>query len=1493
MSCNFTLKLNGNEYLFKSEQDLNKFLYDNREKLKLDIEDFIKLSLDFTSEYSPQSEALAKLAPNVIHQKREIYQANNKQSVISIGEKQEGGNLNTITGTNVYKQVNSYGKQLVASMSREDFKQYKIQEWLNDKVYKTRDEAQKAMNELMNEWDVLPELGNLIHSIPELVFNQEGEINTNDIITSLRALYPESKITDDVILKMIEDTKDLKNFILKEHPDSKIYTELAIEQKGPDGKIFKGVIDLLVIDKEGTPHIYDFKTSSKNITQFGSIKQLMYIYQLGFYRQLLGSLGLDINNTTLNIIPYQFNNVDYHNKTMESVERGPIDILSNNINLKLGTGKYFNELNNILPIKLPSFKIGSDFVGTSADSLLTALNYEPKLESNPKDVDYFMKNPYLYRTTRDGKRKYFYDKLKRKEIFVTEENAEEKIKEYLTTLDENHINAATLISSSLSSYISGEDSYFRESSKDKVGFDPNAFAEYVKTGWEINNDFEHMGILLLSNPTLKIVDVINITGHDLTANYKLPYGSTILGNFLSDSKANDGKLIKSNFGNIELLRSMLLINDLLNSGNSLNGYKIGTFKVMSHRGDRSFHQNDSLLNHSFHALLTEVNKVNKANGKEMIPNKLKDVERELPEDRIVRIFQSIIDKDPDVMIGAKKHLETFSSTKNKNIEQRLADLLEELRINKVRINVKTKDFKTPMEHLAMVIAEAHIHYSGIDYEYAPGDYKKYGLIGKGLYTSLVSNAYDPFTQAIQREVIVKRNQTVFNSLNSFAAKVRVATAPLTKQSMSLATEWNMFDNLIEKGQNGVKFDGEFRVRNPYDMTNSLNNEQREYLEFFLSEMHKLLDDGSNGDPNSEEGISMIAAGTWFDIPLIHGQIINKLTSGGNIINGIKEQFKQLQEEGLTNEENLTTQDLEDQSKKYEDFEMTVNSMKIDPADRRKILDKTGITPYSRDLSNILNILAYKTQMAQINNEIMPLMRSLMIFNNSFMSINQTDAKNFQAYIKDYLQTQIFGINHIHPDNKKLNACVRAGGSVLAQFALSGNFLSINREFAQGFYNNLLNIAATSYSLEPPTFKQLLQGYSHLSAQAMKDIGHIGKINGIMFMFGNLIGTSVRNHADEVSPIAKGGKLFKGQMAMKMNMIPDKFNRLAPLIAFMIKDGCWDALEFNKETSSLNYNWRKDKRFEIFIKYRNEPNTVPAELKTEFQKQRSIYEYKISEFNKEGYGNSDGTPLNYKSDLPAPYIAAEIATLKDIINSTHGHMSKDEKLAAEQTMWVSWVSMFRSWLKTKVNRYTMSGGHKNQGRIREDIRYNEFNEREYHHELRDENGEIINEWWDTNPQEGVVSYRFFTDFNQGIFDSLVQMNKYYKQYGLKGAYQQIQDDPQVKRNLKYLTSDLLAAMILAIIGKFILDFDEIRKEYGYTFGSMLEAPFIAPMDNNPLQLISIVLGSSEPPVISMAGKWYDTTLKVLSSPSPDTIHKFASNAAVYRVTSDMINSINNM
>jgi ATP-dependent exoDNAse (exonuclease V) beta subunit len=94
-----------------------------------------------------------------------------------------------------------------------------------------------------------------------------------------------------------------------------IYPEIAmtcetLEEVGGSKRIY-GIIDLLVIDENGVPHLLDFKTSTKSYNDFHDTKKLAYTYQLAVYERILANYGIRVDQSTSTIVPIQIENMNY------------------------------------------------------------------------------------------------------------------------------------------------------------------------------------------------------------------------------------------------------------------------------------------------------------------------------------------------------------------------------------------------------------------------------------------------------------------------------------------------------------------------------------------------------------------------------------------------------------------------------------------------------------------------------------------------------------------------------------------------------------------------------------------------------------------------------------------------------------------------------------------------------------------------------------------------------------------------------------------------------------------------------------------------------------------------------------------------------------------------------------------------------------------------------------------------------------------------------
>lgn len=130
---------------------------------------------------------------------------------------------------------------------------------------KTQEEAEAITKRLEDTWPELTNLGIEVHKVFEQIFNGEVAIKQNN-----------SKLTDSQFHNLVRQVEELKRSILNKYQGAKIYTELGIISKDLSQQVkemlakkdidsINGKIDLLVIDKQGNAHIYDFKVSRKNV----------------------------------------------------------------------------------------------------------------------------------------------------------------------------------------------------------------------------------------------------------------------------------------------------------------------------------------------------------------------------------------------------------------------------------------------------------------------------------------------------------------------------------------------------------------------------------------------------------------------------------------------------------------------------------------------------------------------------------------------------------------------------------------------------------------------------------------------------------------------------------------------------------------------------------------------------------------------------------------------------------------------------------------------------------------------------------------------------------------------------------------------------------------------------------------------------------------------------------------------------------------------------
>lgn len=232
------------------------------------------------------------------------------------------------------------------------------------------------------------------------------------------------------------------------------------------------------------------------------------------------------------------------------------------------------------------------------------------------------------------------------------------------------------------------------------------------------------------------------------------------------------------------------------------------------------------------------------------------------------------------------------------------------------------------------------------------------------------------------------------------------------------------------------------------------------------------------------------------------------------------------------------------------------------------------------------------------------------------TISMYNCNTADAEYKDLLNVLAYA-------RQALNIGVIAGRGVL--FAKEMTLGKIKNYLHAGLdYFNALGISAASIAKADA----IVTGEGS-STFAKKIIGSMnpadrGKVEALNWLFrvanmdANIV--SQKTLADRVGILNTGTDI-----AYYTNTRPDWYNRMNIFVAKMIEDGTWDAYTLD-DSNRLIYDISKDKRYNIFWRYRKNPPKEGDANYDIFQKQKARYKWALQSCIKADLTNPDGSPL---------------------------------------------------------------------------------------------------------------------------------------------------------------------------------------------------------------------------------------------------------------------------
>lgn len=1471
MACDKYLLKNGDEtYEFNSKEELGSFLINNKHRvngLKYDS------SIKFSKQPDQQSETYAQLL--------KLKDFTLKEDYTEYGEKvQTLKDYISVTKAITLGDLFEDGKPLVTGFNEEDYFN-KLVDSLKEKInpdtnkFYNDSEIEDYIKNLKTRWGQLAKMGTAIHKISEIFFGNTS-LNKEDVYN----IFKNSREAKDVSFNtedydhMFNYVKNIHKQLLNRYPDAMFIPEMKLRTKSPGGPNFVGKVDLMIITKTGDVHVFDFKTSPTKYDDYSQIKQLTFDYQLAFYRQMLNQAGINVRNTELGILPIELMNVDYENNTVKTINESPIidmrtsseggSAYKRNSYQKLQQGAGYVALNveRLIPSKELAFSLNTD-ISENFDKLNKELfGYDAENSSgvrSKKTLDELKAN---VRKDNSGKYVVKDDFTGVYEKFDKIEKAHEAIENnYKKNQNKKLFYAQDVANNYNTAANSNAKAFNFKNDGNKSNNYNKLYGQYLKEGYKLNDSLLPHGILVFYHESYKTIDFIYINNEDLSKELKdLTYGKNgvkITGNLTHDKNVPKYTL-DANVGNIELMRLMIAVNEFMPTIS--DEYQVKDLKVINNFNYKIAYQNIDLLKENFKILIRyahekkpdlqiENNFTKKVNDRVLIQS----VD---PVQRVMNQIDSILADDTDnryeFLSGVKTKL---YQAKDKTQETRLDKLIElskEISSNTMgytgRILDPLTDLDNPLSQIYYVIHDAIREEKKLLFEYQFADIEKMSPQSELLTPAQQSKI--KVTQEVQAKIIQTAKDRMIKRLNEDLTDSKVASENYLKSTGSIDSSLNAFDGLIERFENGNSVI--FRVKNP--KTTPLAQHEKDFLNTWLKTINKIRYPETNGDMDSLEAMEHVESGAWFDIPLESGGLVNKG------MKGVRQWFSDVKE-NIKNPMMVIEKAQQHQyNQQIDRFETYINPMKVEGTDRDNFIIEKGINYFSRDLATIMLDYQYHNILEDEYNQVLPYVRTAIICSNAVNIFTKAELNDAMKIMYEKFQTEVFKINHISKGAMPYYQGYMIMSNLANMFTLVGNPVSFVRELMTGRYNNYGRVLTRFGGKDAPNAADLTKAYLFVDAKGAEAAFSQNIMNAFNMRFnigGRAIHEMKESHRSQRNTLF--GMMFRSGACYTMNQIPDYEHRMALFIAYMYKEGCMEAYEYDNKNQKLIYNFDKDPRFK-HVKEFAKTGKAPSDQMENIAKYRMMLEEHNSLV-------PDDQKLKFGDPLPEGISNSRIATIKNISNQIHGNLDSETSAHIQRYFYGKIFTKFQTFLSAKILNYTLKPG--------------KYQLMEENYAKDPETGKQLYLKRTLNPTTGEYEMTTTTDLDDPdcTKQPVIEMQERQEAgtlYALREIFDilsnpenrsekwmEFQQDDAKLAGLKFMLGDLLMLLLTSIFGS-MAALPELRKTDPLT-ADAINAMFINPSkENNPIILLSNALKVIDSPTVAINKKAFSNTVNYLTN-----------------------------
>ena len=1354
MGCIIRVNLkNENEKIFESESEFDAWLVQNSDKLSkiFKVSEEAKFDKIFSVELAEnQTDALkhldeVSLAYSIAEKLKWKKKKDSSEFSEDLGEYdyiekvkdsismtkfiETAGNfrnirISRVTGINTFDRKQNFIDKLAAEKNSDGSPKY------------THEQIEDKWNFEIEKDKYTANAGEDIHNIMEYLAKLESDPTAKFEDIKFNVLS-----TDDEKMRYLDLCKEVFNKIKRKYPGAKYFPEFNILSKdlpsgmqnaikdvlGKTANRINGRIDLLVIDKDGKAHVYDWKVSTKEVYDWDemdnaiinahggwhSTKKNKAFSQVGGYGAILEQYGIDTKSAEL--IPFHMKlDIDPSGgpkgvgaiKGIAYISEDPImrevtkPTSYARCMLALRDFEYIFSITK--PLKISSLKDVSDIM----NEIFPDTNIsETQIKHKNASIDFYKKQKNFIKEVnkdtqdyKDGYRFIFWRNgiLGEANTIVkckTEKELDEALAKYVDDINESHNREMIFFAQALESvlyaahgssgnYINEENYWLAQFTESQQAFLRRKFKKYYAKGsskWQLTMDENliNQGIFIFKNG--HELEIIALSPRDLHYVIPIKKNNNILGFKLKDGAVGTDPIntMINQYGNMLLMKICAILTENRNDffGSTSSGEKniLNSITVINpwQKTECQAHSNEYLVNNWKMLSILYKTKPLTAFADSDVANSIKSCLYEARDAvRLINDAQSVSIIE-DIMKG---DFETIDKLKL---------LLKKLR-NVYRD--ECKDIHSNAGYAYYQIQQALLHVQGIHIYEEPnwGDYFTGGLRPVGTWIN--NNSQSPSVNARTLQILFARFRDHYTTeFNKVADKFRDLLIDAYKEcgfNNAYNSAHNFWRQFYAQDSNGT-LDQKFMLKKFDDPVYHGRPKTKELIKYVLivfnqiktgQEIYKIED--------------MLAAGVdeAFEMPLIEAGMIDSVSEVVKNT-GVKGAFKgiwQKVKEVGANFDNLYAggdEIQEDFTKKTSDNEITYNRyLDMPPEFREKLLSN----PYAAWETNLEMVFLIPMAMHSIKLASMEYGQYFTAFKAGLTYLNTlggVNIPNIEKFVEKYVDYNVF----LKPIREKSLTALSRMVSTLKNITSTASLGLFNmRPFAREMLVSMYSTCERALTGLIPgiTFKDFSEAFWFVIKDAPVSLeaqGFLAALNRRYMMSGYS-----RTEMADTNRIAQGS-IFNMTISDTFigTKLPDNYYRMAILIAKMKGDGCFEAYSLDP-SGELYYDMKKDKRFEVYLS--KDPN---KDLKVA-KEQEQLYLSSLRKWQKihPELNLKDGDPL------PDAYDPDIKQSIRDIANEIYGFFDQEDKSLMTATFLGSAFMQYKTWLSAKLNQHIKKPGFTN-------------------------------------------------------------------------------------------------------------------------------------------------------------------------------------------------------